>query len=113
KPCKLLNSRLTRWVLALQEYQYTIEGCTGKENVLADSLSRHCYSERTNSLTEPTIALIERKPNPELLSQLGDILEHQRSDPEINKILELKKKELNGEIVNENLVHYSIIENLL
>ena len=34
------NQRLTRWSLALQEYPLHIEHIKGKDNVIADSLSR-------------------------------------------------------------------------
>ena len=32
--------RLMRWILALQDYEFQIRYCPGKENVVADSLSR-------------------------------------------------------------------------
>lgn len=34
------NARVLRWCLALQPYQFTIEHCPGKENLIADYLSR-------------------------------------------------------------------------
>ena len=39
--CRLANSRLTRWVLAIQEYSSTIKYCKGSENTTADTLSRY------------------------------------------------------------------------
>lgn len=38
--CRLLSPRISRWALALQEYNYTIEYVAGTQNVIADSLSR-------------------------------------------------------------------------
>lgn len=38
--CRLLNTRLTRWILYLQEYDFEIRYCRGSENVVADALSR-------------------------------------------------------------------------
>ena len=35
--------RLLRWVLALQEYKFTIKYCKGNTNIVADSLSRQEY----------------------------------------------------------------------
>ena len=37
---KAKNSRLMRWALALQEYQFAVEAIPGKENHHADLLSR-------------------------------------------------------------------------
>jgi hypothetical protein len=36
------NSKLERWALALQEYDYTVEYIKGETNVVADHLSRSC-----------------------------------------------------------------------
>lgn len=38
--CKLLHGRITRWVLALQEYCLQIEHVPGKTQIVADALSR-------------------------------------------------------------------------
>lgn len=39
--CPLKTSRLTRWVLYMQEYNFQISHCKGKENITADHLSRN------------------------------------------------------------------------
>jgi transposase InsO family protein len=38
--CRLLSGRLSRWILWLQQFSFTIEHCRGKDNVVADTLSR-------------------------------------------------------------------------
>ena len=38
--CKLIHSRLTRWVLALQDYNFSWEYIKGVENKIPDTLSR-------------------------------------------------------------------------
>ena len=40
------SARLTRWILALQEYYFYIIHCKGSDNVSADFFSRH-FAERT------------------------------------------------------------------
>ena len=39
--CHLNNSRITRWILSIQEYKFDIVHCNGKDNVIADILSRN------------------------------------------------------------------------
>lgn len=39
--CQMLNSRLTRWTIKLQEYHLIIRHIPGKENVGADTLTRY------------------------------------------------------------------------
>ena len=49
KKCHLNNSRITRWILAIHEYDFEIVHCKGRDNVVADVLSRHpedMYDER-------------------------------------------------------------------
>ena len=45
--CKLSHGRLTRWVLALQEYDIQWEYVPGSKNVVADVLSRVNLEEQT------------------------------------------------------------------
>ena len=40
-----MEGRLCRWVLALQEFDFVVEYCSGLENVNADVLSRKVYDE--------------------------------------------------------------------
>ena len=40
RTCRFVNARLTRWILAIQDYDITMEHCPGKENIAADLLSR-------------------------------------------------------------------------
>lgn len=53
KDYKLLNARLTRWILFLQEFNFKILHCEGKENEMADVLSRF-PCDRVNSKVEYT-----------------------------------------------------------
>ena len=34
------EGRLARWIMALQEYKYQVQHISGKENIIADALSR-------------------------------------------------------------------------
>ena len=38
RTCKFINKCLTRWILAIQDYNITMEHCSGKKNVAADLL---------------------------------------------------------------------------
>lgn len=42
---KQLSSRLTRWMLLLHKYNFKIQYCRSKENVVADTLSRQINSK--------------------------------------------------------------------
>lgn len=39
--CHLNNSRITRWILGIQEYNFEILHCKGRNNIVADILSRY------------------------------------------------------------------------
>lgn len=84
KTCKLINARLTRWILALQDFNFTIEHCRGIDNPVADALSRVKYSNATQSVDEPDhdllVAHFERIPDPALLQKLQDLPKLQQED---------------------------------
>lgn len=48
--CRLSNSRITRWILGMQEYDFDVIHCKGKDNIAADVLSRY-----PADMTEDTI----------------------------------------------------------
>lgn len=50
--CKLLNGRLTRWALYIQEFGLKIEYVKGKENTIADILSRNPVGYEPESANE-------------------------------------------------------------
>lgn len=51
---KLLSSRLSRWVLLIQEYSAHIHYCKGSDNVVADALSRYpIQNKNSNEIIMP------------------------------------------------------------
>jgi hypothetical protein len=42
--------RVQRWKLAMQEFDFQIIHIPGKENIVADGLSRHCHEQRKEEL---------------------------------------------------------------
>lgn len=44
--CPLTNFRLTRWILAIQEYFFKINYCKGSDNTIVDALRRYVPQER-------------------------------------------------------------------
>ena len=59
KKCKLNHGRLTRWILILQEYNINWEYVPGKQNVVADGLSRINLEKGTYETEQEDIALEE------------------------------------------------------
>lgn len=82
KTCKLLTPRLTRWILSLEEYNYTISYCPGKLNTVADVLSRTRYEELPNNPTETSIyiAKIEHNISPTFKRIIQDMPQYQSND---------------------------------
>lgn len=52
----LRNARLSRWVLFLQEFDLEVVYCAGKENVVADTLSRAVYSIDISRYPQPDVS---------------------------------------------------------
>lgn len=108
KTWKLYNARVTRWINYLENFKYEVEHVKGKENIVADILSR--YPPESDLLQEdkiklPEILYMEVKENKELINNLKNIVELQKQDEEIKEILNLRaglgSKTLRLERVNE------------
>lgn len=90
KTWKLYNSRIIRWILYLEQFNYEVEHVKGKDNIAVDVLSR--FPPNSDIVQEdkvqcPTIHYMETKKNKTLLSKLKDILTYQFNDPEVRQIL--------------------------
>lgn len=105
-----LNSRLIRWSLCMLQYDFEIEYCQGRDNIVADFFSRNPVgkfeSSKSNHLS---IDVINEKleisgdincseiiMNDEVRESLGHLEELQKQDQNINKIIQsLKENERN------------------
>uniref|UniRef100_A0A1B6G9I6 RNA-directed DNA polymerase n=1 Tax=Cuerna arida TaxID=1464854 RepID=A0A1B6G9I6_9HEMI len=85
KTCKLLNNRLTRWILAIQEYNFEIEHCKGTDNQTADTLSRITYPQSSPHLQQPQpdfiVSYIRKVVNPQLRKNFLELAKLQTEDP--------------------------------
>lgn len=55
KQCRLTSGRLTRWTLALQEYNLEITHIPGRQNLIVDTLTR--YPRTTDNRSEKKLCL--------------------------------------------------------
>lgn len=103
------NSRLMRWTLFMQEYEFNISHCRGSENLVADFFSRNFGNEvvaKNNcdfllcklvsvNLEERSLMQISRSQdnpviqlNSELLEELRHLPTSQQNDPEIRALMD-------------------------
>lgn len=59
KTCRLLNSRLTRWTLYIQEYDFSIKYCPGREHIIPDVLSQYPVENHQLSTSEMDVLQAE------------------------------------------------------
>lgn len=82
KQCRLLNGRLTRWVLFLQQFNYSVEYVKGKENIGPDILSRYPPGDSLidTSFDGPLIAACVIQSEEEFNEQINQLKELQQTD---------------------------------
>jgi len=90
--CRLLNARLMRWSLILQEYNLKIIHIPGKENIGADTLTRYPQSQEDNDLKNHTELYLNKLMmtgySSELKEQLRQVKLLQTKDEKIDKLME-------------------------
>lgn len=115
KTCKLLNNRLTRWILAIQEYDFEIEHCKGSENQTADALSRIPYQNINPSESasqELFISYISRIQDPQLKNELKNLPQLQANDPQLQVPYNILSNPKSPEYENMSQI-YKIHNNIL
>jgi hypothetical protein len=100
KKYQLTSSRVTRWVMQLQEFDLSIEHVKGTNNHFADLLSRNPVGvnseirKQARGKYEILVARINLDVDKLLVKELRNITFHQNSDPNLVKIRQLEKDPL-------------------
>lgn len=95
KTCRFGNARLTRWTLAIQDYDVDIQHCAGKDNVAADVLSRMHPSRqwvRSDNEEVVTVNWITHKCSLDLQNKLKNLEVTQSLDEDIIAIKKLLER---------------------
>ena len=85
KTCKLLNGRSTRWTMAIQDYDISIEHCPGRNNLVADTSSRLPEQENAAKMAHKggkvTLYALARRTSSNLRNWLKNFSRKQKMDP--------------------------------
>jgi hypothetical protein len=92
KKCRLLNGRLARWVILLQEFCFDIEYIQGRDNFIADYLSRlpsnytNKFIEKYSENNEIIVAKLQFILNKNLIPELKQLADLQDEDEKLKSI---------------------------
>lgn len=90
--CQLLNDRLVRWAIKLQEYNLKIQYIPGKENIGADTLSRYPQSPEDQYTRKETVIAINKllltEYSKDLKEKFQRLQQLQKEDDKIRKLIQ-------------------------
>lgn len=109
--CQLLNARLMRWSIKLQEYNLQITHIAGKDNIGADTLTRYPQEPGNTECNAHTDICIHRivweQYSKSLTQQFSNLHELQNQDRHIQSIKErIARKQSKDYCVYQNLLFY-------
>lgn len=88
--CKVKSARLMRWILAIGEYSFTIKYCKGKDNEVADTLSRYIEEKEETHEAKPqdvrVLSNITYKPEREVQELLRNLAREQDKDQRLQNM---------------------------
>ena len=116
KTCKLLSGRLTRWTMANQDYDISIKYWPGKNNLVADTLSRLPEEENASKMAnkdgEIILYALAKRPSLNLRNQLQNFAQEQKLDPIlIQKIKDVEEKKTTKYEIHDDLLYFVSGEN--
>ncbi|CAH1724058.1 unnamed protein product [Aphis gossypii] len=88
--CRLLNTRLMRWAIQIQEFNLNIQFVAGKNNVGADTLTRYVQAVENKVPTHQQIfinQLIVDQYSKEFIQKLQQLPKLQQEDKKIQRII--------------------------
>lgn len=104
------RSKLTRWALTLQEYQFTVEHIAGSKNLLPDALSRNPGEEvAIDHIEENLFPPMPQEKDIPSMTQIQILTTHP-SQPSL--ISQVKSAQLEDEYCIEKVFQYNYILNL-
>ena len=90
--CHLNNSRITRWILSIQEYNFNILHCKGKENLVANILSRYpedvAEEDQIDDNFEYQINYVTIKIYKDVSNMIRDMGKFQKKDMKLGPIID-------------------------
>jgi len=109
KQCQLLNARLTRWSIFLQEFNLEVIHIPGKENIGADTLTRYPQNQQDLEQQNPVNIVINKLVlhpySSELQKQFKCLSELQNQDPKLHRIISrLQNKPNKYFVIHSNLL---------
>lgn len=115
KTCPLPTGRIARWAMAMEEYNYTIEHCSGKDNKIADLLSRNPANTKAD---KSHIEVIRVAPTEDLTMQLRAIDRIQEIDNTWRPIKEILRGANridvpNFDQINAKIQYFRLSNNIL
>ena len=116
KTCKLLSGRLTRWTMAIQDYDISIEYCSGKDNLVADTLSRLLEKENATKMANKdgkiVLYALAKRPSSGLRNRLHNFAQEQKVDPILGqKIKDVEEKKTTKYGIHDDLLYFVKGEN--
>lgn len=91
KKCHMNNSRITRWILGIQEYDFDVIHCKGTDNVVADILSRNpedlSNQHGINNNDELEINSLYIQISKEIKEKLRKVAQFQKGDEKLAAII--------------------------
>lgn len=110
KMCKFVNAQLSRWILAIQYYIIKVEHLPGKQNVMADVLSRLHDEESYKKNREKTRVIINALAyewTPEIKNSVRNIPQQLKEDKRVQQL----KHEITCNV--DECARFKIIDNTL
>lgn len=109
--CHLSSARMTRWVLSIQEFDFDIQHCNGRENIIADALSRspEDLDDNTNQQEDLEVNTLTLNISKNSIRQIKNISIHQRDDEKLNTIIRRLSYQQSTEYNNKYLINDKIL----
>lgn len=101
-----LNTRMIRWIITLQQYDFAISHCAGKDNIVADFFSRNPRGKfETNQPRTLSIDVLEIEINSIIVeSEISSIDLGDDIRGSLENLAALQKKEPNNQKIFEKLI---------